>query len=270
MLNYADYHVHTKLCKHAVGEVEEYLRHAEEIGLAEIGFADHCPWPEGYDEESRMFVDQYDEYRRQILELKASSKQVTVRYGVELDYVPGKMDEVERHLKDETFDYRLGSIHYVDVFPFDNPIAMSEWRKPEKCEWVWTNYPQLMCDFVKTFDFDIIAHADITKKFAIYPSKATREFFINKMTEAFHIAGEKGMALEINTGGLRKTVKKMYPSLELLKIAKQAGLALTLGSDAHDPTDVGANFADARELALEAGFEQFATFENRKNTLHPL
>jgi len=33
----ADYHMHTPLCRHAVGEPDDYARHALEAGLAEIG-----------------------------------------------------------------------------------------------------------------------------------------------------------------------------------------------------------------------------------------
>jgi len=40
-----DYHMHTPLCKHAVGEPEAYAARAIERGIEEIGFSDHCPMP---------------------------------------------------------------------------------------------------------------------------------------------------------------------------------------------------------------------------------
>ena len=39
----ADYHMHTPLCKHAVGEPTELAAHAVKLGLPEIGFSDHNP-----------------------------------------------------------------------------------------------------------------------------------------------------------------------------------------------------------------------------------
>ncbi|HSH14701.1 MAG TPA: PHP domain-containing protein, partial [Verrucomicrobiae bacterium] len=36
-----DYHMHTPLCRHAVGEPVEYARRARELGLREIAFTDH-------------------------------------------------------------------------------------------------------------------------------------------------------------------------------------------------------------------------------------
>ena len=40
----ANYHTHTKRCKHATGEDREYVEAASETGLKILGFADHCPW----------------------------------------------------------------------------------------------------------------------------------------------------------------------------------------------------------------------------------
>ena len=43
MIPIVDYHMHTPLCGHAVGEPLEYAEAAIEIGLEEIGFSDHDP-----------------------------------------------------------------------------------------------------------------------------------------------------------------------------------------------------------------------------------
>ena len=44
-----DYHIHTTLCHHAVGDPIEYVQAARSAGLTEIGFADHNPMPEQFD-----------------------------------------------------------------------------------------------------------------------------------------------------------------------------------------------------------------------------
>lgn len=38
-----DYHIHTKLCGHAEGEMESYVEQSISKGLKEIGFSDHAP-----------------------------------------------------------------------------------------------------------------------------------------------------------------------------------------------------------------------------------
>lgn len=40
----ADYHMHTPLCGHAIGEPAEYVEQAIAAGLEEMGFSDHAPF----------------------------------------------------------------------------------------------------------------------------------------------------------------------------------------------------------------------------------
>jgi histidinol-phosphatase (PHP family) len=45
---------------------------------------------------------------------------------------------------------------------------------------------------------------------------------------------------------------------------------VTLGSDAHDPTDIGYRFADAVGLLREVGYREIATFSQRRRQMIPL
>ena len=75
---------------------------------------------------------------------------------------------------------------------------------------------------------------------------------------------ENGLVVEINTSGLRKPVKEMYPEKSLLQIYQQAGVPLAFGSDAHDPLDVGKDFDKAYALAREVGYGEYVLFKKRK------
>ena len=261
-MKYADLHSHTTLCNHACGTPDEYLKYAQERNLAFFGVSDHIPWPVGYYSEVRMKETEFPLYRQIVRDLqkKAAGSGTEVLYGIELDYVPGRMDEVAKAIENEPFDYRIGSIHYVS-FGFDDEATLPLWES-EGPDYVWYTYADLMCEFVNSFDFDIMAHPDLPKKFALYPSDMNR--FHKRLEEALKVAGEKGIAMEINTAGLRKKVHELYPSLEILKMAKAAGMPLTFGSDSHAPEDVGADFDLARELAEEAGYRSILTFRNRQ------
>lgn len=52
-----DYHTHTPLCLHAEGNPVDYARHAQKIGLAEIGLSDHNPIPEHFDDWRMLLSD---------------------------------------------------------------------------------------------------------------------------------------------------------------------------------------------------------------------
>ena len=61
-----DYHMHTFLCKHAIGGADDYRRAAHQKGIPEICFADHGPNPDGYDPDIRMDMARFPEYREMV------------------------------------------------------------------------------------------------------------------------------------------------------------------------------------------------------------
>ena len=58
----ADYHMHTPLCRHAVGEPTELAAHAVRVGFTEIGFSDHNPMPRDDWDDWRMLRSDLDNY----------------------------------------------------------------------------------------------------------------------------------------------------------------------------------------------------------------
>ena len=70
--------------------------------------------------------------------------------------------------------------------------------------------------------------------------------------------------MELNTAGLRKDCKEIYPAVPLVRLAAQAGVPVTFGSDAHAPGEVGANFVEALALAKDSGHALTCRFNQRK------
>ena len=60
--------------------------------------------------------------------------------------------------------------------------------------------------------------------------------------------------VEINTAGSIKPVGRFYPHPELLSLFHEAGVPITVGSDAHVVTRVGENIDQAYALAAAAGY----------------
>ena len=86
-----------------------------------------------------------------------------------------------------------------------------------------------------------------------------------KLYEPFLDAAKKsGCAIELNTAGLRKDCKEIYPSREILRLAFQKSVPITFGSDAHKPEEVGMNFAEAMQLARSVGYSNCCKFEKRR------
>jgi len=100
---------------------------------------------------------------------------------------------------------------------------------------------------------------DLVKKFGHRPTADLTED-IGRTADVFKSAG---VTVEINTSGLRKPVKEIYPSLDVLKIYQKAGVPITFSSDSHDPLDVGRDYDKAAALAKAAGYGDYRVFRRR-------
>jgi histidinol-phosphatase (PHP family) len=256
-----DYHMHTPLCHHAVGEPVDYARRAVEIGLTEIGFSDHSPMRQDNFDNWRMNSSQLDEYVAKVRLAQKEFPQLTIRLALEVDYLPGHEDWIRELAGRHPWDYFIGSVHYVsDSWDIDNPAKLSEWKKRDAFE-VWSAYFERLTLAAESKLFEIIGHVDLPKKFGHRPTRDCTPLY-EKFLDA---AKKNNCAIELNTAGLRKDCKEIYPSRQILELAFQKGVAITLGSDAHAPDEVGLNFAEAINLARAVGYQECRRFAKRQH-----
>jgi len=247
-----DYHMHTPLCRHASGEPVDYARRALEVSLSEIGFSDHSPMRQDDFDDWRMRNDQLDEYVEKVRKAQRDFPQLTIRLALEVDYLPGHEDWIRDLAARHPWDYFIGSVHYVtDSWAVDSPAKLKEWATRDVFG-VWSVYFERLTKAAETGLFEVIGHADLPKKFRYRPTRDCTPLY-----ETFLTAAKKNnCAIELNTAGLRKDCKEIYPSREILQIAFQKGVPITFGSDAHAPEEVGMNFADAVQLAQAVGYKE--------------
>jgi histidinol-phosphatase (PHP family) len=262
----ADYHMHTPLCRHARGRPLEYAAAAVQRGLAEIGFSDHSPMRRDDFDDWRMHLDQLDEYVESVEEARRTHPSLRIRLALEVDYLPGHEDWIRELAGRHAWDYFIGSVHYVsDSWDLDNPAKLSQWSTRPVTE-VWLAYLERLTQAAASGLFQIIGHADLPKKFRHYPDRdLTPEF--DRFLEA---ARSTGTAIELNTAGLRKDCREIYPSPAFLARAQAIGVAITFGSDAHAPEEVGADFDAALALARRVGYHDWVQFEDRRPRSRPL
>ncbi len=117
----ADYHVHTPLCHHASGWPAEFARRAVELGLGELGFSDHNPMPEYFD-DWRMLREDLPRLSGGSGESACGVSQLTIRIGLECDFLAGREAWIEELAGMAEWDYLIGSVHYLkDGLEVDNP-----------------------------------------------------------------------------------------------------------------------------------------------------
>jgi len=258
-----DYHMHTPLCRHAVGEPVDYARRALEVGLTEIGFSDHSPMRRDDFDDWRMRNDQLDEYVAKVRLAQKEFPQLTIRLALEVDYLPGQEEWIRALAARHPWDYLIGSVHYIsDHWDIDNPAKLSQWKNRDTFE-VWSAYFERLTLAAESGLFEIIGHADLPKKFGHRPTEDCTPLYEKFLTAA----KEHNCALDINTAGLRKDCREIYPSREILQLAFAKGVPITFGSDAHAPEEVGMNFAEAVELARSVGYGECCRFSRRQRRL---
>ena len=262
----ADYHMHTRLCRHAVGDATDLAAHAVRLGLSEIGFSEHNPMPrDDYDDWHPLQQD-FEVYIEQVEKARRDHPQLNIKIALEMDYIPGMEDWIRELAARHPWDYLIGAVHYVsDTWDLDNPTKVAEWKRRDVFE-VWSEYFERLTRAAESGFFNIIAHADLCKKFCFYPEQDCSPLF-NRLLQAIK---KHGLAMELNTAGLRKDCREIYPGPKIVGLAAQMGVPITFASDAHAPDQVAMNFTEAVQLARNFGYTHYSRFTQRKHESVPL
>lgn len=261
---WADYHIHTPLCRHAVGWPSDVAKAALEKGAEEIGFSDHSPMPEYFD-DWRMLIEELPGYLESVEQARAAFPHLNIRLGLEVDYFPGQERWIEQLAGMAEWDYLIGSVHYIAPgWDVDNPAHLSKFSE-HPVEEVWQLYFTAYEACIRTGLFDFVAHPDLPKKFGHRPDGVLTRYY----EPVIQALADTGTAFEINTAGLRKPVGECYPTGEFLALAKAAGVPLCINSDAHAPEEVGMGLVEGTALAQAAGYTESLRFEKRERRLVP-
>lgn len=227
-----NYHTHTKRCKHAVGEDEEYVLAAIKGGFKVLGFSDHTPWAYKSDfvPRIRMTMDQFGEYCASIRALKEKyADKIEILLGVEAEYYPEYMDSFKQMLKDYKLDYAIFGNHF---YPDDeNGVYLGNATNQDE---YLDRYVQNCIDGLETGLYSYLAHPDLFMR--------GRQIFDEKAREASYkickYAKEHDVILEYNLEGARMSAENhnvFYPYPEFWKIASEIKNRVIIGVDAHDP-----------------------------------
>lgn len=249
--------MHTTLCGHAEGTLEEYADVALERGLKGMTVTCHCPLPDGISSRVRMRDDQWSTYVTMVAECREAYKDLLdVRLGLESDFMPG-LEEWLKELHDrEPLSHVLGSVH-----PF-----LAEYKEKYLDEEDWPTFLRQyfthLAEAAETGLFDTLAHPDIVKNMAV--DHYDLESLLPHICECLDRIASTGTAMELNTSGKNKTVPEMNPSLTILMETQKRGIPIVLGADAHEPGRVADGYPEAMCLLQEAGYDHIRYYLDRE------
>ena len=261
-----DYHLHGDFCGHGTGELEEYVTSALEKGFDEIGFSAHLPKVIEPDPYHAMLEEDLPRYVDLVLSLRNRySDRILIKLGIEADYFEGHEEKTARLLESFPFDYVFGSVHFLDDWHFTSRVGLPRYETEDPDE-VFPRYYSLLKRMISSGLFDIAAHADAIRREHFLPPDTLE----NEYREVARLLASKSMSIEVSTAGIRRGAGSIYPDSKLLGACIEAGVMVTLGSDAHRPEEVGRDYGEAFKELRRLGVTGIATYERRKAVLRTL
>ena len=251
-----NYHTHTTISDGKLSP-ENLIKLAIKKKFSILGITDHYRFPKGFRSwGTKRYLDKnYNELKS--LQKRYSNK-IKILINVEFDWFPEYKKWIINESKKRKYDYKFVSIHFLkvgkDYFPIDHDEKTLKKiiDKIGSAKKVVKLYYKNLRQGIKTSCFDVVGHLDIiktynkNKKYFSYNEK----WYQKEVYKTLKLIKKKNMLLDLNTKGLRKPCAEQYPSLEILRQAKDMGIKYLIGTDAHSGEE------------LEFGFDKIDKFKN--------
>lgn len=262
-----DFHMHTAASEDSDAPAQAMCEAALKKGLAAVAITDHV-------EMRRYHEDGYDMAATQSWDASGEMAhlfdgRLRVARGVELGQPLYNLAESERLLREHDYDFVLGSQHQLedglDLYFYDyTQVDVTE---------TMTRYFDAVGQMVQWGKFHSLAH--LTYPFRYIPlDKRPADYaaWQDQIDIILKTLADKGLALEINTSGLRNpNLRTTHPDFPIIKRFRElGGEYITVGADAHIPADVGAHIPEALTLAHRAGFAYIAVYFSGRPEMIPI
>jgi histidinol-phosphatase (PHP family) len=250
-------HMHTTLCKHAIGSLEDYAEMAYARGLKGMIVTCHCPMPKGFNRMIRMSDKEWPIYLRMVRQTAQRWQgKLDVRLGLESEFFPGQEPYIESLHQREPLQYVLGSVHcHMGIYrkTFDTHDARH----------FQTYYFTHLADAAETGLYDCISHPDLIKN-EYSKTWNVDDLLQDVIAPVLDRVAATGVAMELNTSGVNKSVAEMNPGRAMLELMRERDIPVTVGADAHNPSRVADGFEEAFQTLMDVGYTELSYFLNRE------
>ena len=250
-----DAHLHTALSPDSDVPIDAHCALAVERGVAELAITDHVDFSPG----SPAF-EYADHGARERMVREAAERwagRVAVRLGLEVTYERAREEEIGAYLARHRYDYVIGSVHVYRGSPYEATRVGSFVAGRPLDRVVAPFFAEVMAA-IRSGLFDTIGHLDYVKRYLVPHLRPAQLAAAPELYEPLLRAlVETGVALEVNSSGLRQAAGETYPTPAVVaRYRELGGRAVVAGSDAHAIGHFGFGLADAYAILARAGFEE--------------
>jgi histidinol-phosphatase (PHP family) len=265
-----DYHVHTPYCGHAQGKTIDYIESALAAGIDELGFSDHLGrYYLGKVQKKRywdwgMRERDIARYFSELLDLReAYEDRITIRIGLEIDYIEGAEHLLEQIVSHYPFDFLLGSIHCLPSLGWRH---ISEYVKVNPTH-AYAAYFEAIESAIESGMFQSIAHLDFIWRYVEWKD-APEEIMRQYISDSVKASAKNGTNIEVNANGFLWSQINDYRLFDpfdiLIESIRKHRAGITLGSDAHTPGLVGKAFPQIIDLLKKKGIDSVSLFDQKQ------
>ena len=242
-----DCHIHTSLCRHATGSMEDYVRAGIDAGLRRIVFLEHLEAGIKTSNRTWLTEEDFDFYFSEGERLrKGYGAQIEIGLGAEVGYNPEAKDELLERIGRRPWD-RIGlSCHFVRLPGSQDHLNLLSRRKKNQAlieqhgsGKMLSRYFSSLIEAVSVIPADVLCHLDAGLRHQ--PGLCLEESHWEQIEVLLQGIKKAGIALEINTSGYVYR-EQPFPAHQIIARAAGLGIVLSAGSDAHSPSEVGRYF----------------------------
>ena len=243
----ADCHIHTPLCHHATGTMEEYVLSAMKKGLKKVYFLEHMEEGIRTDHITWLTDDDFSRYFEEGTRLRHKySGDILVGLGVEVGYNPEARDTLLQRISRFSWDIIGVSCHFYPYGPASRHLNLVSRRDPlikqlsrPETGSILKEYYTLLREAAEQIPADMVCHLDAALRYSPHiDSIAPPWHHIERLLD---VIAARNMAIEVNTSG-QQIRGEPFPCRAIMEKAVKRGIALKASSDAHKPEQVGGHF----------------------------
>lgn len=255
-------HTHTKYCD-GKNTAEEMILAAIDAGFETLGFSGHSPLEgEGW----CMTEAGMTKYISEVSSLRE-------KYADKIEIVLGLEYDTFSNCDTTTFDYIIGSVHFVKKNGVTIPVDL---KADVLREAVRENYGGDFYAFARDYydgmyslldktKCDIVGHFDLLTKFndggRLFDESDAR--YRKYAFEALDYLLDRQPIMEINTGAIARGYRKSpYPAEFILRRISERGGRVMINSDCHAVGGIDSYFPEAVEYARSCGIKELTLMKD--------